>query len=385
MTNDETSPRLRVVVVGTGMIAAVHVRAARAAGAEVLGVLGRNPERSAQVAAQLDVPTGYASLDDVIADRPDVVHVCTPNDQHHPQALAVIRAGINVVCEKPLAVSSAQALELEHAARQAGVVATVPFVYRFHPMVREVRAKIADGDLGRVLAVHGHYLQDWMLDEDSSSWRVDAGAGGMSRAFADIGSHWCDLVEFVTGERFASVSAVTDIVFPTRPAASGPSFSGSPDPDPIADTSTRAEVTTEDTAVATFRTATGRIGNVVISQVSAGRKNRLWFEVDGTRGSAAFDQESPESAWFGNERGAQILVRDPSQGSVDQRRLAVVPSGHPQGYLDAFAAFVADTYTAVRTGVAPDGLPTFADGARSAQIIDAVVASAGDDTWKEIA
>jgi predicted dehydrogenase len=107
--------------------------------------------------------------------------------------------------------------------------------------------------------------------------------------------------------------------------------------------------------------------------------------VDGTRGSAAFDQEAPESAWFGNERGAQILVRDPSQGSVDQRRLAVVPSGHPQGYLDAFAAFVADTYTAVRTGVAPDGLPTFADGARSAQIIDAVVASAGDDTWKEIA
>jgi predicted dehydrogenase len=385
MTNNETGRRLRVVVVGTGMIAAVHVRAARAAGAEVLGVLGRTPERSVQVAAQLDVPTGYASLDDVIADRPDVVHVCTPNDQHHPQALAVIRAGINVVCEKPLAVSSEQALELEHAAREAGVVATVPFVYRFHPMVREVRAKIADGDLGRVLAVHGHYLQDWMLDEDSSSWRVDAGAGGMSRAFADIGSHWCDLVEFVTGERFASVSAVTDIVFPTRPAASGPSFSGSPDPDPIADASTRAEVTTEDTAVATFRTGTGRIGNVVISQVSAGRKNRLWFEVDGTRGSAAFDQEAPESAWFGNERGAQILVRDPSQGSVDQRRLAVVPSGHPQGYLDAFAAFVADTYTAVRTGVAPDGLPTFADGARSAQIIDAVVARAGDATRKEIA
>lgn len=385
MTNDETGRRLRVVVVGTGMIAAVHVRAARAAGAEVLGVLGRTPERSVQVAAQLDVSIGYASLDDVIADQPDVVHVCTPNDQHHPQALAVIRAGINVVCEKPLAVSSEQALELELAARAAGVVATVPFVYRFHPMVREVRSKIADGDLGRVLAVHGHYLQDWMLDEDSSSWRVDAGAGGMSRAFADIGSHWCDLVEFVTGERFASVSAVTDIVFPTRPAASGPSFSGSPDPDPIADASTRAEVTTEDTAVATFRTETGRIGNVVISQVSAGRKNRLWFEVDGTRGSAAFDQEAPESAWFGNERGAQILVRDPSQGSVDQRRLAVVPSGHPQGYLDAFAAFVADTYTAVRTGVAPDGLPTFADGARSAQIIDAVVASAGDDTWKEIA
>ncbi|MFJ3382410.1 Gfo/Idh/MocA family protein [Curtobacterium sp. NPDC090217] len=385
MTNEDTGRRLRVVVVGTGMIAAVHVRAARAAGADVLGVLGRNAERSAQVAAQLDLPKGYGSLDEVIADRPDVVHVCTPNDQHHPQALAVIRAGINVVCEKPLAVSSEQAAELERAASEAGVVATIPFVYRFHPMVREIRAKIADGDLGRVLAVHGHYLQDWMLDEDSSSWRVDAGAGGLSRAFADIGSHWCDLVEFVTGERFGSVNAVTDIVYPTRPAASGPSFSGSPDPDPLADASTRAEVTTEDTAVATFRTGSGRIGNVVISQVAAGRKNRLWFEVDGTRGSAAFDQEQPESAWFGNETGAQILVRDPAQGSPDQRRLAIVPSGHPQGYLDAFSAFVADTYAAVRTGEAPDGLPTFADGARSARIIDAVVASAGDDAWKEIA
>jgi predicted dehydrogenase len=376
--------RLRVAVVGTGMIAAVHVRAARAAGADVVGVLGRNRERSEQVAQQLGLEHGYADLDAVIADRPDVVHICTPNDQHHPQALAVIRAGINVVCEKPLAVSAEQADELERAAAEAGVVATVPFVYRYHPMVREIRSRIADGQLGRLLAVHGHYLQDWMLDSDASSWRVDSGAGGQSRAFADIGSHWCDLVEFVTGEQFDSVSAVTDIVHPTRPAASGPSFSGTPDPDPIADAGQRAEVTTEDTAVATFRTGSGRIGNVVISQVSAGRKNRLWFEVDGMLGSAAFDQEQPESAWFGNDTGAQIVVRDPSQGSPDQRRLAVVPSGHPQGYVDAFAAFVADTYTAVTTGTAPEGLPTFADGARSARIIDTVVASAGDRTWREI-
>jgi predicted dehydrogenase len=370
------------------MIAGVHARAARAAGAEVLGVLGRNVTRSEQVAEQLDLPRGYASLDAVIADGPDVVHVCTPNDQHHPQALAVVRAGINVVCEKPLAVSAAQAEELERAASEAGVVATVPFVYRYHPMVREIRGRVADGGLGRLLAVHGHYLQDWMLDEDASSWRVDAGAGGSSRAFADIGSHWCDLVEFVTGEPFASVSAATDVVYPTRPAASGPSFSGSPDPDPVADASQRAAVTTEDTAVATFRTASGRIGNVVVSQVAAGRKNRLWFEVDGTLGSAAFDQEQPESAWFGNERGAQIVVRDPSLGAPDQRRLAVVPAGHPQGYLDAFAAFVADTYAAVRAeadrSAWPEGLPTFADGARAARVIDAVVGSAADGSWREI-
>ncbi len=382
--------RIRVAVVGTGMIAGVHARAARAAGAEVVGVLGRTPARSEQVAAQLDVPRGYASLDEVIADAPDVVHVCTPNDQHHPQSLAVVRAGINVVCEKPLAISAEQAAELVAAADEAGVVATVPFVYRYHPVVREIRARIAAGELGRLLAVHGHYLQDWMLDEDASSWRVDAGAGGVSRAFADIGSHWCDLVEFVTGDPFAAVSAATDIVYPTRPAASGPSFSGSPDPDPVADAGQRAEVTTEDTAVATFRTAPApRIGNVVVSQVAAGRKNRLWFEVDGTLGSAAFDQEQPEAAWFGNERGAQIVVRDPSLGFPDQRRLAVVPAGHPQGYLDAFAAFVADTYAAVRAegdrSAWPEGLPTFADGARAASVIEAVVASAADGTWRPVA
>lgn len=381
-----TSP-LRVAVVGTGMIATVHVRAARAAGAEVIGVLGRTPERSGQVAAQLGLPRGYADLDALLADRPDVVHVCTPNDQHHPQTMAVIAAGVHVVCEKPLAVDATQADELAAAAERAGVVATVPFVYRFHPIVREIRSRIADGDLGRVLAVHGSYLQDWMLDEGSSSWRVDAGAGGVSRAFADIGSHWCDLVEFVTGERFASVTAVTDIVYPSRPASSGPSFSGAPYPDPTpggAASVPVAPVTTEDTAVATFRTERGRIGNVVVSQVSAGRKNRLWFEVDGTRSSAAFDQEQPESAWFGTETGATILVRDPSQGSPDQRRLAIVPSGHPQGYLDAFTAFVTDTYDAVRGGT-PEGLPTFADGARSAHVIDAVVASAADGGWKDIA
>jgi predicted dehydrogenase len=403
MNSTSNTAPLRVAIVGTGMIAGVHVRSARVAGATVVGILGRTPERSAQVAAELGIPTGYEDIDALIADRPDVVHICTPNDQHHPQTLAVVRAGIHVVCEKPLAISAAQADELAAAAESAGVVATVPFAYRYHPMVREIRARIAGGDLGRVLAVHGSYLQDWMLDEGSSSWRVDATEGGASRAFADIGSHWCDLVEFVTGERFASVSAVTDIVYPTRPAASGPSFSGAPVPDaPSPDAQPggsggvpQAEVTTEDTAVATFRTERGRIGNVVISQVASGRKNRLWFEVDGTRSSAAFDQEQPESAWFGTETGATIVVRDPSQGSPDQRRLAIVPSGHPQGYLDAFAAFVADTYDAVRSGSTspadwPDGLPTFADGAQSAHIIDAVVASAAaaagaDTNWREIA
>lgn len=371
----------RVAVIGTGMIAGVHVRAARTNGADVLGVLGRTPQRSAQAAAALGLGRGYAGLDELLADRPDVVHICTPNDQHHPQALAVLAAGIHVICEKPLATSPALADELADRAAAAGLVATVPFVYRYHPMVREIRARIAQGELGRVLAVHGSYLQDWMLDRDTSSWRVDAAAGGRSRAFADIGSHWCDLVEFVTGEHFTTVSAATDIVHPERPATAGTTFAGAAAPDGPPEP---APVTTEDTAVATFRTAAGRLGNVVVSQVAAGRKNRLWFEIDGTRQSASFDQEQPESAWFGTPAGATVAVRDPGRGHPDQRRLGLVPAGHPQGYLDAFAAFVADTYAAV-SGAAPEGLPTFADGARSARIVDAVLGSAADQQWRKIA
>ncbi|MGN7949700.1 Gfo/Idh/MocA family protein [Microbacterium sp. 22215] len=374
--------QLRIAVIGTGMIAAVHVRSARAAGAQVIGVLGRNARKSEEAAEAFGAGRGYADLNELLADQPDVVHICTPNSQHYPQAIAVISAGINVICEKPLAVSVEDADDLVQAAANAGVVATVPFVYRFHPMVREIRARIAGGDLGRVLTIHGHYLQDWMQDEDASSWRVDSAEGGDSRAFADIGSHWCDLVEFVTGTRFTDVSAATDIVYDTRPGAGGQSFAARDDGQ--SKTAARMPVMTEDNAVALFRTEEGRLANVVISQVAAGRKNRLWFEVDGTQGSAAFDQENPETAWFGNKRGSQTIVRDPSQGSADQRRLSLAPSGHTQGWVDAFAAFVLDTYTAVRTGEAPEGLPTFADGARSVRLVDAVITSARSRSWSPI-
>ncbi|ROQ39598.1 putative dehydrogenase [Frondihabitans sp. PhB188] len=366
---------LRVAIIGTGMIGAVHRRAARDAGAEVIGVLGSSPSRSTEFASQWGVPRAYAAFDDLLADSPDVIQICTPNGTHFDYAMQAIRAGVAVVCEKPLAMTADQAQELEAAALASGVVATVPFAYRYHPLVRELRSRRIAGEFGDVLLVHGSYLQDWLLDPQSSSWRVDAEAGGRSRAFADIGSHWCDLAEFISGERFTEVSATTSIVYPMRPEPSGLSFGGASDGSaPI------REVTTEDTAIATFRTASGRTANTVISQVSAGRKNRLWVEVDGSAGSAVFDQENPDSVWIGGEASSTILHRASGDVSADQARLNLVPSGHPQGYPDAFAAFLADTYTAVRGG-APEGLPTFADGARAARIIDAVLESASSSSW----
>lgn len=371
-----TSP-LRVAIIGTGMIGAVHRRAARDAGAEVVGVLGSSAARSVEYATAWGVPRGYATLDELLADDVDVVHVCTPNATHFDYAMAVIQAGKHVVCEKPLATTVEHAEQLAAAAEAAGVVATVPYVYRYHPLVREIRARRIAGDFGDLTLLHGSYLQDWLVDPEASSWRVDAAAGGASRAFGDIGSHWCDLVEFTSGERFTAVNAITSIAYPTRPEPSGPSFTAAASGGP------RIDVTTEDTAIATFRTAGTVVANTVISQVAAGRKNRLWFELDGSRGSAVFDQENPESVWLGGEGASTTIHRGSGAVSADQARLNKVPSGHPMGYPDAFAAFAADTYAAVR-GESPEGLPTFADGVRSARIISSVLASAETTTWTEI-
>lgn len=373
---DSTRP-LRVAIIGAGMIAAAHLRAARAAGGEVIGILGSTAVKSTAAAEAWQVRTGYADLEALLGDRPDVVHVCTPNATHYDYSDAVLRAGRHLVVEKPVAISTTDADRLVRTAEEAGVVATVPYVYRYHPMVREIRARRIAGDLGDVALVHGSYLQDWLLSPDASTWRVDATVGGASRAFADIGTHWCDLAEFLSGEWFTEVSADTSITYPIRPAGSAASFSAA------AAGLDRVPVSTEDTAVALFRTARGITANTVISQVSGGRKNRLWLELDGTRGSAVFDQENPDSAWFGTEAGATTIQRGAGDVSPDQARLNVTPPGHPQGWTDAFNAFVADTYDAVRGGK-PEGLPTLADGARSVRIVEAVLASAQTGTWTTI-
>ncbi len=369
------------------MIGLVHRRAALLAGAEVAGVLASSPERSRQVAADWGVEQAYGSVEDVVASGVEVAHVCTPNASHVPYAIALMEAGIHVLCEKPLGVGLADAREAAAVAARTGVVNTIPFVYRFHPMVRELRARVQAGDVGAVNLVHGSYLQDWMLSPAATSWRVDPEQGGPSRAFGDIGSHWCDLAEFVTGDRIATLAATTSISIPQRPAATGASFSASTgEPSgPLVD------VRTEDSALILFRTAADVAGSAVVSQLSAGRKNRLWIEVDGMAASGVFDQELPEQLWIGSDAGAQLLVRDPNHGAAEQRRLATLPAGHAQGYAQCFEAYVADSYAAIdartsSTGGAavPEGLPTFADGARAAAICDAVLRAAANRTWEDV-
>ncbi|MBW8871958.1 MAG: Gfo/Idh/MocA family oxidoreductase, partial [Leifsonia sp.] len=209
--------RLRVAIVGGGFMAEVHSRAARAARAELAGIVSSSPERSQAAAERLGIGRAYGSLDDLLADDTvDVVHVTTPNALHADQAAAVLAAGKDVICEKPLATTVADAERL--VADAEGRTATVPFVYRFHPMAREARARFASGQAGRVLSVNASYLQDWLLGSDDDNWRVDSAQGGRSRAFADIGSHLVDLVEFVSGDRVSRVSATKRTVFAERAA-----------------------------------------------------------------------------------------------------------------------------------------------------------------------
>lgn len=354
---------LRVGIVGGGFMARVHAGAARSAGARVVALASSSASSAARAAGLLGVDTAHESVDDLVTDPGvDVVHVCSPNATHAPVALAALAAGKHVVCEKPLATSSAEAEALVEAARVGRLVGAVPFVYRYHPMVREARARVASGEVGRVLSVRGSYLQDWLLDSDDVDWRVDSAAGGPSRAFADIGSHLVDLLEFVLGDRLARLTSTTRTVHGHR--------GGSP-------------VDTEDEAAVVFEAAHGAIGTLFVSQVAPGRKNRLLLDLSGTAESLEFSQEEPETLWVGRRSGTQLVARDAAVLAPDAARLSTVPAGHPMGYVDAFAGFVRDAHDAVRGG-RPEGLPTFADGLRAVQVTEAVLASAAARTWVDL-
>ncbi|NRG41519.1 Gfo/Idh/MocA family oxidoreductase [Rathayibacter sp. VKM Ac-2835] len=354
---------LRVGVLGGGFMAAVHSRAARSAGAVLAGIASSSPAKGERAAGELGFEVAHDDARALIEDDSiDVVHVCTPNGTHAGLALAAIAAGKHVVCEKPLAATTAEATALVEAAAEAGVVATVPFAYRFHPMVREARARVAAGEAGRLVTVRGSYLQDWLLGASDDNWRVDPAAGGRSRAFADIGSHLVDLLEFVTGERIAALASLTSTVHAERGGR---------------------VVETEDAAGVIVRLAGGAVGTLLVSQVTAGHRNELVLEVSGLEESLRFEQELPETLWVGRRDSATLVPRDGSILRPDAARLSIVPSGHPMGYQDAFTAFARDTYAAV-AGAEVEGLPTFADGLRAARITDAVLDASAAGAWVDV-
>jgi predicted dehydrogenase len=353
------APRIRAVIVGAGFIGAVHAHAVRAAGGVVVATTGRTPEATARAVEVLGAERGVGSMAELAAaDDVDVVHICTPNSTHAEMAEAVLAAGTPVICEKPLATSVEDARRLTARAAEADVLAAVPFVYRFYPAVREARARIAAGEAGPLWLLHGTYLQDWLAAADATNWRVDPALGGGSRAFGDIGVHWCDLMEFTTGHRIVRLAARMGTAYAGRGG-------------------------TEDGAVVVFETDQGASGSVVVSQVSPGRKNRLWFSFDGQAASYCFDQEHPDSLWVGGTAVNRVVMRGPDTFSDAAAGYARLPAGHPQGYQDAFNAFVSDVYAAI-AGQKPEGLPTFMDGLRAAVLTQAVVTAGAEQSWVEV-
>ena len=372
---------LRAAIAGTGFVGQVHARSARLAGAHLLGVAASSPESARAAAAALGAERSFSSAEELVRDPDvDVVHVCTPNHLHVELAEAALSAGKHVICEKPLALDAAGAQRLVDAANGSGLQAAVPFVYRYYPTVREARERVAAGRTGPLQLLHGTYLQDWLLRPGDTNWRVDERLGGASRAFADIGSHWCDLAEFTSGHRIARLSARVLTAVPERAGEEGRrAFASGRDGGEL------RPVTTEDAALVLFETDRGALGSVVVSQVSAGRKNRLWLELDGTEEALAFDQEQPEELWCGRRETLTLVKRDPETMSPAAARFATLPAGHPQGYADCFDAFVAEFYESVGTGSTAEGMPTFSDGLRAALLTEAVLTSASEERWVDVA
>ncbi|HEU4571800.1 MAG TPA: Gfo/Idh/MocA family oxidoreductase [Candidatus Limnocylindrales bacterium] len=372
-------------VIGTGFIGTVHVEALRRIGVDVRGVLGSSPERGRERAALLGVRRAYDSLDELLADDSvQVVHVTSPNNLHVPQARAALEAGRHVVCEKPLAMTVEESAELVRAAASARVVNAVNFNIRFYPLHQHVREAIANGELGEVRFVTGHYLQDWLLLAGDWNWRLEPDKGGSLRAVGDIGSHWLDLMAFLTGQPIVSVLADLATFLEVRQQPRGPieTFATERSADTI-----ERPMETEDVASILLRFANGARGAVSVSQVSPGRKNSLVWEIDGSTSAAAWDSETPDHLWLGHrDRPNEILMRNPALMHAAGRTAAALPGGHVEGFGDTFAALFRAVYADVAAG-APSDRPlyaTFADGHDEMLVGEAVATSAREGRWTDV-
>jgi predicted dehydrogenase len=376
----------KTAVFGTGFMGRVHLEAIRRLGnVQVVAIASLEEDVARRLAAQFAVPRVEADYRRILQDPSvDAVHICTPNAQHFPMALDAMQAGKHVVCEKPLATSVEEARALVATAARTGRRDCLNHNLRYYPAVQQIRRLREAGELGEILVVQGTYSQDWLLYDTDWNWRVDAVEGGASRCLADIGSHWFDMAEHVTGCRVTSLCADTQTFHKTRkrPKGAVETFAGKllqPDEyDSVA-------VTTEDYGGAIFRMGERTRGAMTASQVSAGRKNRLSIEVYGSKSSAAWDQERPDELWLGNRNtNNQLLVKDPSLLLPGARTYADLPGGHSEGYDDTFKQNFRRFYASIESPDAEAEYPQFRDGLRQLEILQAELDSSRTHAWVEV-
>jgi predicted dehydrogenase len=377
--------RLHAAVIGTGFVGPHHVDAIRRTGyADVTMLVGSDPGRTERRAADIGVERWSTDVESVLAEPGiDVVHVCTPNNTHVPLARAVLQAGKHLVLEKPIATDLPGADEVVAAGKASGRHAMVALTYRGYPMVRRAREVVAQGQLGALRLVRGAYIQDWLADPSDYNWRVDPGVGGRSRAIADIGTHWFDTAEFMTGLRVEAVLADLATFLPTRSRSLGGSVAFSAGTGP----GESVAIDSEDAASILLRFEGGVRGACVVSQVSTGHKNAFELHLDGARASLDWEQELPERLWLRDRDAAHLWTRDPGPEQPGAG-VSWLPAGHPEGWGEALRDLLRPFYAAVAGGTPPTGgempYPTLEAGARSIAFVAATLESSETGTWASI-
>jgi len=381
--------RLGMGLVGPGFIAGQHIDAVRRLGdVDVIAIAGSSKDSAERRASELKVGRSYGSYKELIADGDvHVVHNTTPNHLHFPVTMAALEAGKHVISDKPLALDAEEARRLRDAALAANVAHIVTFNYRGNPLVQQARAMLADGASGEIAYVHGHYLQDWLTDSGVYSWRSDPSKGGATSALGDIGSHWCDLAEHVSGRRIVSVLGDLTTVVKTRysAGASVKAFSRESGGE-----RTAVAMTSEDLATVLLRFDDGSKGSFSVGQTLPGHKNDLQLEINGLKRSLRWRQEEQNELWVGHaDAPNQVIGKDPSLVSGEALRYTHLPAGHQESWADAFLNVVRDGYDWIREGgqmeSKPPALPTFDDGYRSNCIVAAILKShAAGNTWQKV-
>jgi predicted dehydrogenase len=378
---------INVGIAGTGFIGPAHLEGLRRNGIQVLGLAEATAALAEQKANELGIPKCYPSYEAMLADPEiTVVHLATPNYLHYQQAKGALLAGKHVVCEKPLAMNTQESAELVRLASQQGLVTAVNFNLRFYPISQQVHSMVQSGELGDIFILQGSYLQDWLFLPTDWNWRLEPGLGGTLRAVADIGSHWLDLTTFITGLHVSEVFADFKTFHPIRKKPSKPveTYTGKLlTPADYID----QPIHTEDYATILLHYENGAQGVLTVSQVSAGRKNRLYYEINGSKASVAFDSERNNELWIGHrDRPNELLLKDPSLLSPEARSVTSYPGGHNEGFPDTFKQLAGKVYAYIRKGDfnAPRDFPTFADGHYELQLNEAIERSAKEKSWTQV-
>ena len=373
--------KIKTAIFGTGFMGKVHTEAIRRLGNVEVAVVAASSQANADKFAEaMNIPKATGDWKAALAEV-DAVHVCTPNVLHYPMVLGALDAGKHAVCEKPLTMTLDEARELARIANRKNLAHCVNHNLRFYPMVQQVRSMIAAGELGQILLVNGTYFQDWLLYETDWNWRADAASGGKLRAMGDIGSHWMDLIQHLTGLRISALCADLATFHTTRkrPKGSVETFAGK---NRAAEDYEEVAVETDDCGSVLLHLGDRARGSFAVSQVSAGRKNRFGFEIYGSKSGVAWNQERPDELWIGHRNlPNQVIVKDPALLDPRAASFADLPGGHSEGYDDTFKQMFRRFYARVADASAPVEYPTFTDGTRGMELLEKVLESSRARAW----